>query len=340
METTHESLWTVDINDGQRKLSVKNGLSLLAGLGRNDIVLPAACGGNARCGYCKVKLLKGAGPVTVKEEPLLSAEEKADGVRLSCQVPVQSDLSISLPPHILSVKRFTGRLIGKQMLTYDIVRLRIELIRPDALDFTAGQFVQIRSQPYSGKEVVLRNFSIASSPSDRNHVDLMVRRVPAGICTTWIFDHLKEGETVYFSAPYGDFKLSNASAPVLFIAGGSGMAPVWSILNDMKEKGSNRTAWYFFGALTQRDLFLTDELFRLQKELPEFSFVPALSNEPAESGWKGERGLITDVVSRHFPNCSEFEAYMCGSPGMIDACIKVLVKGGMAEHNIFYDKFV
>jgi Na+-transporting NADH:ubiquinone oxidoreductase, subunit NqrF len=340
MDTTQAVECTVDINGGQKILAVKNGMSLLAALGRNNIVLPAACGGNARCGYCKVIVLKGAGPVTSREEPLLSEQEKADGVRLSCQVPVQSDFAISLPPSILSVKRFTGRLLGKQLLTSDIARLRIELVRPDVLDFTAGQFVQVRSQPYDGKEAVLRNFSIASSPSDKKHIDLMVRRVPAGICTTWIFDHLKEGEMVYFSAPYGDFKLSNASAHVLFIAGGSGMGPIWSMLNDMKEKGTSRKAWYFFGALTRRDLFLTDELIGLQKELPGFTFVPALSNEPAGSDWKGERGLITDVVSRYFPDCSEFEAYVCGSPGMIDACLKVLVKNGMAENKIFYDKFV
>ena len=169
----------------------------------------------------------------------------------------------------------------------------------------------------------------------------MVRKVPGGICTTWVFDHLKEGDHVYFSAPFGDFRLSGASAPVLFIAGGSGMGPIWSMLNDMKEKGtSRRKVYYFFGALARRDLFLTEELFDLQKELPSFTFVPALSNEPAGSDWKGERGLVTEVVSQYFPDCSEFEAYVCGSSGMIDACIKVLVKGGMTEDKIFFDTFV
>jgi Na+-transporting NADH:ubiquinone oxidoreductase subunit F len=87
-------------------------------------------------------------------------------------------------------------------------------------------------------------------------------------------------------------------------------------------------------------LFLTEELFGLQKELPAFTFIPALSNEPLESDWGGERGLITDVVARHFPDCSEFEAYVCGSSGLIDSCRKVLIKGGMTEDKIFFDKFV
>jgi Na+-transporting NADH:ubiquinone oxidoreductase subunit F len=167
----------------------------------------------------------------------------------------------------------------------------------------------------------------------------MVRKVPGGICSTWVFDHLKDGDQVYFSGPFGEFRLSNASAPVLFIAGGSGMGPIWSMLNDMKEKGTDRKAFYFFGAQTTRDLFLTEELFGLQKELPAFTFIPALSNEPAGSEWQGKRGLITDVVSRHFPDCSEFEAYVCGSPGLIDACRQVLAKGKMTEDKIFFDKF-
>ena len=339
VETTQVSSWTVDINDGQKKLLVKNGLSLLAVLGRNNIVLPSACGGNARCGYCKVKVLNGNGLVTPKEKPLLSEQEKARGVRLSCQVSVESDLFISLPPSTLSVKRFTGKLVCKQLLTPDIARLHIQLVRPDSMDFIAGQFVQVRSQPYNGKEAVLRNYSISSCSLNKNHIDLLVRKVPGGICSTWAFDHLKDGDQVYFSGPFGEFRLSNASAPILFIAGGSGMGPIWSMLNDMKEKGPDRKAYYFFGAQTERDLFLTEELFGLQKELPAFTFIPALSNEPAGSEWQGERGLITDVVSRHFPDCSEFEAYVCGSPGLIDACRKVLAKGKMTEDKIFFDKF-
>jgi Na+-transporting NADH:ubiquinone oxidoreductase subunit F len=340
LETKQVGSWTVEINGGQKKIAVTNGVSLLAALGRNNIVLPSACGGNARCGYCKVKVLNGGGIVTPKEDPLLSEQEKASGVRLSCQVSVASDLFISLPPSILSVKRFTGKLVCKQLLTPDIARLHIELLRPGSMDFIAGQFVQIRSQPYSGKEAVLRNYSISSCSSNKNHIDLMVRKVPGGICSTWAFDHLKEGDQIYFSGPFGDFKLSNASAPVLFIAGGSGMGPIWSMINDMKEKGSDRKAFYFFGTRTQGDLFLTEELFGLQKELAAFTFIPALSDEPAESDWQGERGLVTQVVSRYFPDCSEFEAYVCGSSGLIDACKKILVKGGMAEDKIFFDKFV
>ncbi len=331
---------TVTINNGDKIVSIKHGSSLLAGLARNGIFVPSACGGNARCGYCKVKVLSGGGVVTGPEEPLLTIEEKAAGIRLSCQVKVQNDLSIEIPAGLFSVKRFSGRIVKRELLTYDILYLSIECVNPKTIEFSAGQYVQIKSMPYDGKEAVLRNFSIASPPSRQTGIELMVRKTLNGVFTPWVFDHVKAGDSISFTGPFGDFKISeNAETPMLFIAGGSGMAPVWSILQDMREKKTMRPLCYFFGAVTQRDLFFTERLIEMEKEFHEFRFIPALSNEPLESNWRGERGLITDVVARHMPDCKNREAYLCGSPGMINACIKVLRNNGMPEKNIYFDKF-
>jgi Na+-transporting NADH:ubiquinone oxidoreductase subunit F len=217
--------------------------------------------------------------------------------------------------------------------------LRIQLTDPLAISFIAGQFIRFDSKEYNGKPPVTRTYSLASVPSDSGHVELIIRRVPEGICTTWVFDHLAEGDTVTFAGPYGKFKVSETSVPMLFIAGGSGMAPIWSMLRDMKENGTNRTTRYFFGAQTQNDLYFTQELFQLQNELPDFRFIPALSREPENSGWAGERGKITDVVARHIPDASGHEAYLCGSPGMIETCVATLQAIGIATDKIYYDKF-
>jgi Na+-transporting NADH:ubiquinone oxidoreductase subunit F len=331
---------TVTINNGYKNVSIKPGTSLLAGLARNGIFIPSACGGNARCGYCKVKVLSGGGIVTGPEEPLLSHEEKAAEMRLACQVKVRSDCAIEIPQHLFSVKRFSGKIAEKNLLTYDILLLRIDCVNPKSIEFTAGQYVQLKSMPYNGKEAVLRDFSISSPPSQQTGIELMIRRIPNGVFTPWAFDHLKVGDGISFTGPYGNFRASqNTDAQMVFIAGGSGMAPVWSILQDIREKKMMRPVCFFFGALTQKDLFLTEQLYGFEKELPDFKFIPALSNEPPESSWQGERGLITDVVARHMPDCRNHEAYLCGSPGMINACIKVLANRGMPEKNIFYDKF-
>jgi Na+-transporting NADH:ubiquinone oxidoreductase subunit F len=340
MDQPQAPLITVAINNGFKNISIKQGTSLLVGLARNGIFIPSACGGNARCGYCKVKIISDGNAPIAAENPLLSPEEKKACMRLACQLKVQNDLEIEIPHHLFSVKRFSGKIAKKDLLTYDILHLVIELVNPKIIEFKAGQYVQLRSMPYDGKEAVLRDFSIASPPSRQTSIELMIRRIPNGVFTPWAFDHCEVGDNISFTGPFGDFALSaNSDTPMLFIAGGSGMAPVWSILQDMKEKKTGRTACYFFGALTQQDLFLTEQLYGLQKELTDFKFIPALSNEPPQSTWQGERGLITDVVARHAPHCQNQQAYLCGSPGMINACIKVLKNSGMPEKNIFYDKF-
>jgi Na+-transporting NADH:ubiquinone oxidoreductase subunit F len=330
---------TVRINKGQKTAAFRQGASLLSGLARNGVYIPSACGGNGRCGYCRVKILSQAGDFSPQEQALLSPEEKTGNIRLSCQVKVTSDLEIEIPQTLLSVKRFSGTVARKTLLTYDILGLKIELKNPKTIDFLPGQYVQVSSRPYDGKDAVLRDFSIASTPSEPGAIELMIRKTPNGIFTTWAFDRLKEGDAVSFSGPYGAFTLSDSSTPALMVAGGSGMAPIWSMLQHIRKKRIDRRICYFFGALTQKDLFLTEELRLMEKEFPSFSFVPALSNEPTGSDWNGERGLITEVVSRRFPDCTDFEAYLCGSPGMINACLQVLKKGGMPENRIFFDKF-
>ena len=330
----------IDINDGEKKLNVTGGSSLLSLLGENEIFIPSACGGRGSCAYCKVTVKEGGGSIGPVEEPYLTDEDRKKGVRLSCQVKVKNDIKIEIPKELFSVKRFRAAVEHKRQLTHDIVELRLALVDPRRLEFTAGQYIQLESEEYEGHDSVMRAYSVSSPPSDHEHIELIVRLVPNGICTTWVFEHLKERQEVTLSGPYGDFHLSDSDAPIIFIAGGSGMAPIWSILRDMIDKGiTNRKASYFFGALTQRDLFYVDELNQLAREHDWFEFVPALSNEPEDSDWQGERGLITDVVGRHFPDTTRHEAYLCGSPGMIDACLKVLGTGGMPDSNIFYDKF-
>ena len=185
----------------------------------------------------------------------------------------------------------------------------------------------------------MRAYSLASPPALKKQIEIMVRKVPSGICSTWIHDHVKEGDKIWFSGPFGQFHLSDSDLPMIFIGGGSGMAPFWSMLRYMQKTGSRRKTVYFFGARTQQDLFLVNDLKELEKQTDWFTFIPALSDERPDTGWTGERGLITEVVKRYYPSASGFEAYLCGAPGMIDASIKILTEAGMPEKNIFFDKF-
>ncbi len=330
---------SIDINAGKKNLSASGGGDLLAALAENDIFIPSACGGRGTCAYCKVQVIEGGGAPGPVEAPYLTPDDLRRNVRLACQVRLRNDLKIAIPDELFAVRRYQGHLVRKQPLTHDILELRIELDEPPDIGFQAGQYIQLESRPYRGREAVTRAYSISSPPSDRKAVETVIRLVPDGICTTWVFDVLAEGDPVVFSGPYGDFRLSESERPCLFIAGGSGMAPIWSMLRDLLEKRNRRPVTYFFGALSQSDLFYLEELRQLERDADWFRFVPALSNEPADSDWSGERGLITEVLGRQVDKAADFEAYLCGSPGMIDASISVLTAGGMPPAQIFYDKF-
>jgi Na+-transporting NADH:ubiquinone oxidoreductase subunit F len=330
---------TLHIN-GDKEIKVEGGSSLLTTLKEQEIFIPSACGGRGSCGLCKLKVTDGAGEILPTETPWLTDDEQKENMRLCCQVKVRSDMHIQIPEEMLSVRQFSATVSSIRDLTYDIKEVSFALNEPSSVDFKAGQFMQLEVPPYElTDEPVYRAYSIASRPSDHNNVELEVRYVPNGICTTYVHKHLKEGDTVTINGPYGEFHRSDTDRDMICIAGGSGMAPVKSILLDMDESNITRNVQYFFGARALRDLFLVEEMRELEKKLPNFTFIPALSEPADEDEWKGDTGLITEVVARHVTEASDKEAYLCGSPFMIDACIKTLTSLGMPEENIFYDKF-
>ena len=168
---------------------------------------------------------------------------------------------------------------------------------------------------------------------------MIIRLVPGGICTTYCFEYLKEGDEVRFNGPYGDFRLSDTDAPIIYIAGGSGMAPIRCMLHHMRNTGNTRKAAYYFGANRVKELFLTEQMRQFESELASFRYVPVVARPDEGEDWDGATGLVTQAVGRDMENAADCEAYLCGSPGMIDASIKVLVELGMMEEKIYYDKF-
>lgn len=329
----------IDIN-GERDVTVQGGKNLLSMLTAEKIFVPSACGGRGTCGLCKLKVLEGAGPLLPTEEPFLDAEEIESNVRLSCQVKVRNDLRVEIPPELFAVREYVCKCADIVDLTYDIKHFRFELIEPDRIDFVAGQYVQLLAPVYKkGGEEVYRAYSVSSDPGRNDSLETIIRLVPGGICTTYCFEHLKVGDEVRLNGPYGDFRLSETDAPMVFIAGGSGMAPIKCILHYMLRTGNKRKATYYFGANKVKELFLLDEMKEFESALSGFRFVPVVAAPVNGDNWQGETGLVTEAVQRDLKNASEHEAYLCGSPGMIDASIKVLIELGLREEAIFYDKF-
>jgi len=327
----------IDIN-GEKTLQVKGGASLLEALSQNRIFIPSACGGRGTCAYCKLKVLEGAGPVLPTEEPYLSPQERKDGVRLSCQVKVRNSLRIEIPEELFNIREFSSQCVRITDLTHDIKEFRFELKDPPQISYAPGQYVQLFSPAYDGNDEVYRAYSISSDPAQKDVLDLVIRLVPGGICTTWCFNHLKQGDLVRFNGPYGHFRISDTDAPTIMVAGGSGMAPIKCMLHQMKNEGIEREAKYFFGSNLVSEVFYQEEMKQFECDLPNFRFIPVVAR-PGEETWQGENGLVTDAVLRNVKDASQYEGYLCGSPGMIKASVTVLTKLGMPEENIFYDSF-
>lgn len=331
----------VTINN-EKELIVKGGASLLATLNGQKIFLPSACGGRGTCAYCKCKVLEGVGPILPTEEPLLSLEERKNSVRLSCQVKVKKDMKIEIPDELFNIKEFKTRVAFIKDLTHDIKLIRFDLIEPNEIKFKAGQYVQLETKPYDGvKEVVQRAYSMCSPAYEKKYVELMIRLVPEGICTTWVFKHLKEGDSVRIIGPMGDFQLHEGEGEIVMVAGGSGMAPMVSLLSDMAKNKITRKATYFFGALTKKDMFCLDEMAAFEQQLPNFKFMPSLSAPDPGDDWDGLTGLITVPLEKHLQqiDTSKAQCYLCGSPGMINACTAIMKKQGITSDRIFFDPF-
>ena len=330
----------IDINQGSKVIKVAGGSSLLSSLGSQKIFIPSACGGKATCGLCKVAVLEGGGPLLPTEEPYLTKDEIASHYRLSCQIKVKRNIRIMIPEELFLIREYATTIEEITDLTHDIKFLRLKLQADEPISFKAGQYVQLHSRPYGKiKESAFRAYSVASAPSDKTHVDLIVRLVPEGIVTTYAHTMLKAGDQVAISGPYGDFFLRGDCSEIVMIAGGSGLAPMRSIILDVIEKKLDLKMVFFFGAVTRKDLYYLDYFARIAEENPNFRFIPALSKPDPEDDWTGEVGLITEVVARHVPDAVSREAYLCGSPGMINACLKVLGSKGFSEDRIYFDKF-
>ncbi|KUK95129.1 MAG: Na+-transporting NADH:ubiquinone oxidoreductase, subunit NqrF [Thermotogales bacterium 46_20] len=325
----------------ERNIDTTGGSTLLATLGAEKVFLPSACGGKGSCGLCKVRVVTDIGPVFPTETPYLSKEETSSGVRLACQIKVKKDLEIEIPEELFNIREYQARVMSVYDVTYDIKELNLML--DGEISFKAGQYIQLIVPPYDKiKEPTMRAYSISSPPFQKRIIQLLIRLVPNGVATTYVHKHLNKGEELAIMGPFGEFYLRDSSSDIVFVAGGSGLAPVKAIVHEMIKTGFERKTYFFFGARTTADLMYTDLFKRIESKYDNFHYIPALSAPDDSSNWTGETGLITDVLDSYLNNQGnrEREAYLCGSPGMIEACVNgVLKKHGLTEDRIFYDKF-
>ena len=312
--------------------------TILRGAFRQGLMLMHGCK-EGQCAACKSFLLDGEVDLEKYSNFALNDFEREEGWTLLCRAHAESDLEVELINYDEEILRsgvalhtVTMRVERIEELTRDIRRL--VLSGDDELQFRPGQYADIA---IPGSDEV-RSFSMANLPG--GELEFMIKLYPDGRFSGLLANgELSEGDELEVTGPYGVFTLRQSERPLLFVGGGAGMAPILSLLRSMAEKGIDRKAIYYYGARTERDLFHLQELAELERRLPNFTFVPALSHIDGDVEWDGARGMVTDVVSEAERELGEMDAYLCGPPPMVDAAIAMLDAKGVPENRVYYDKF-
>jgi len=320
-----------DIN-GQA-ITVQPKETLLQAALRSGIDFPHSCrvGG---CASCKCKLVSGQVKALTEAAYILSDEELDAGMILACQAVPKGDVRIEVDLARAAARRTVGgRVVAQERLTHDIVRLRVQL--DEALPYQGGQFAELSIDSLPG---VARSYSFANAPQPDAQVSFFVRKVPGGVFSGHVHATDLMGQRVQVQGPAGDFHLRAADAPVWLAAGGSGLAPIMALLQALEATGSLRPVTLLFGARTQADLYLQDELAAYAARWPApFAVHTVLSHEPETSGWSGPRGLLHTHAAPHWVPGAH--AYLCGPPPMVDAMAEALRELGAPAAHIHADRF-
>lgn len=325
-----------------RTIEVEEGQSILDAALRAGIYLPHACC-QGYCATCKVCITDGEVDHGNASSFALMDYEREEGKALACCARLESDMTIEVEMEIdedardIPVRDFHGVVSRIESLTPTIKGIWVRFDDGESLDFQAGQYINLNLP----NELGHRAFSLANSPATGNEIELNIRIVPGGAGTTWIHNELKAGDRITISGPYGRFFVhKSANVPSLFMAGGSGLSSPRSMILDLLDSGSTLPITLVYGARNRGELYYHEEFVELAARHPHFTYVPALNDEPADSGWAGFRGYVHEAAKAHFDNDFRGQkAYLCGPPVMIEACITTLMQGRLFERDIYTEKF-
>jgi len=308
----------VSIQPSGHEFSVADGETILkAGLAEG-FNLPFGCR-NGACGSCKGKILQGTVDYGRYTPAVLSPLEKNAGYALFCCAVPQSDLVVEVreigAAKDIVVRKLPCRVQKIEKPADDVAIVWLKLPAAERMQFLAGQYIE-----FILKDGQRRAFSMANPPHEEELTELHIRRVPGGAFTDHVWEKMKERDILRFEGPLGSFYLREDSAkPILFVASGTGFAPVKSIIEHAFRKGVERPMVLYWGARKKKDLYMFDRPAQWARDHPGFRFVPVLSEPTPECGWSGRTGLVHQAVMEDFPDLSGHQVYACGVPVMVDA---------------------
>lgn len=316
-----------------RDLDIIPGRSLLDTALAAGLNLPHSCR-SGHCGSCAARLIRGEYHLPRGITLGLGDEQRGQGMLLLCQAHADTDLEvdISLPVSNadVTIRRLPARIERCEALSHDVLRVTLRLPIAEDFPFQAGQYLDVLLP--EGRR---RAFSVASAPGSAPLLELQVRRVSGGAFTGPLFDGTLPSRLLNIEGPLGRFHYRESDAPMLLVGGGTGLAPLDSILRHVAERRLPRRMHLFWGCREARDLYADARLRHLLEQGVLEHYVPVLSL-PDES-WPGERGLVHEAVLRRMPDLKGFDVYAAGPPEMIEAIRREFPARGVRQ--LYFDSF-
>ena len=331
--------FTVTIRSSGKSFEVREGESILVAGLRQGVMLPYSCK-NGTCGSCKGRVNSGEVHYPFHPPIALERADYAEGYALMCQAEPLEDLEISVREieavRDIQVRIFPTRVADKALLAENVVRLRLKLPAAQRLQFLAGQYVEVLLK--GGKK---RAFSIASCPSLEDEIELHIRHVDGGDFTGHVFDQLQEKDILRLQGPQGNFFVRNdePDRPLVMVGGGTGFAPLKSMIENLLEHDDRREIHLYWGARTTAELYLDELPTRWAREHSHIHYHRAISDEVEALPEGFQRGFVHEVVAANHPDLSGHDVYMSGPPAMIEAAKKAFSENGLDSSRLYYDSF-
>ena len=325
------------VNDS-RSFNTQTGESILSAALRQGIVIPHNCR-NGFCGSCMGKLHSGKIGYEGEEKPRALTENKEnEGYVLCCQAHTEGDIELEVETidavANIEIKTLPCRVSRLQKLAEDVMLVELKLPPHEKFEFLAGQYLDFLLR--DGRR---RSFSMANPPLSDSVIELHIRKVPGGYFTTQVFDEMKEKDMLRIQGPFGTFLLRDNDRPVIMIAGGTGLAPLKSMLEVVRDKGSNRPIHFYWGARSARDLYFDEQLQQWIDELDCLKYTAVLSEPEDSDNWLGATGWVHEKVMQDFPDLEGFDVYASGPPPMVNAIQKSFPEIGLQQGHLYFDSF-
>jgi len=335
--------YQVTLKTSGKQFTVNQDETVLEAALRQNINLPYGCK-NGACGSCKGKVLEGQVTHGQHSESAMSRADETGGATLFCCAHPLSDLLIEAREvqgaGDIAIRKVPCRVNAISRHGSDVAILKLQLPASERFQFLAGQYLE-----FLLKDGQRRAYSIANAPEQEGPLELHIRHLPGGLFTDFVFaakdPALKEKDILRFEGPLGSFFLrEDSKKPIIFVAAGTGFAPIKSIIEQMQAKKIQRPISLYWGGRRPSDLYMNSLCETWAQDLPDFKYIPVISDALPEDAWDGRSGFVHEAVMTDHPNLKDFQVYACGAPVMVNAARQDFSsKCHLPEEEFFADSF-